>query len=248
MKQKFLLGFFQSLLTIFLAVVLLGADGDRVRFENLGHRMMCACGCNQILLDCNHVGCTYSDRMRQQLMVGVQNSGNDDTILQAFVKEYGTTVLAAPGTHGFDRVAWIMPFAVFIAGHPDRSNADSQLAGAPPSLCRRSAFCRIGSIPPTGAQGDRAVIVAVCILFAAGLLAYVFAPGVAFERSTDKSRLTFLEERKQVVYENLRDLNFDYNAGKYPPEDYDSLRSSLEAEAAEILAEIAALGETAEAV
>lgn len=90
--------------------------------------------------------------------------------------------------------------------------------------------------------------VAVCIVFAAGLLAYVFAPGVVFERATDKSRLAFLEERKQVVYENLRDLNFDYNAGKYPAEDYESLRASLESEAAEILAEIAALGETAEAV
>ena len=92
------------------------------------------------------------------------------------------------------------------------------------------------------------MIAAACILFAAGLLAYVFAPGVVFERSTDKSRLTHLEERKQVVYENLRDLNFDYKAGKYPAEDYESLRTSLEAEAAEILAEIAALQETAAAV
>ena len=92
------------------------------------------------------------------------------------------------------------------------------------------------------------MIAAASILFAAGLLAYVFAPGVVFERSTDKSRLTHLEERKQVVYENLRDLNFDYKAGKYPAEDYESLRTSLEAEAAEILAEIAALQETATAV
>jgi hypothetical protein len=91
------------------------------------------------------------------------------------------------------------------------------------------------------------VIATVCILFAAGLLAYVFAPGVVFERSVDKPRLTYLEERKQVVYENLRDLNFDYKAGKYPAEDYESLRNSLEAEAAEILAEIAALQETAPA-
>jgi hypothetical protein len=92
------------------------------------------------------------------------------------------------------------------------------------------------------------VIAAASILFAAGLLAYVFAPGVVFERSTDKSRLTHLEERKQVVYENLRDLNFEYKAGKYPAEDYESLRTSLEVEAAEILAEIAALQETPAAV
>jgi len=85
------------------------------------------------------------------------------------------------------------------------------------------------------------VILALCLIFAAGLLVYVFAPGVVFERVTDKSRLAFLEERKQVVYENLRDLNFDYKAGKYPQEDYEPLRASLEAEAAEILAEIDAL-------
>ena len=91
------------------------------------------------------------------------------------------------------------------------------------------------------------MIATVCILFAAGLLTFVFAPGMVFERSVDKSRLTYLEERKQVVYENLRDLNFDYKAGKYPAEDYESLRNSLEAEAAEILAEIAALPETAPA-
>jgi hypothetical protein len=85
------------------------------------------------------------------------------------------------------------------------------------------------------------VIAAACVLFAAGLLLYVFAPGVVFERATDKPRLAYLEERKQVVYENLRDLNFDKKAGKYPAQDYELLRSALESEAAEILAEIAAL-------
>lgn len=87
-----------------------------------------------------------------------------------------------------------------------------------------------------------------CFLFAAALLTYVFAPGVAFEHPSDKPRLAYLEERKQVIYENLRDLNFDFKAGKYPAEDYESLRDSLEAEAAEILAEINALQESAHAV
>jgi len=105
-----------SLATVLLSIALLGADGDRARFADLGHRLMCVCGCNQILLECNHVGCTYSDRMRQQLASLTQQDNRDDNILQAFVKEYGTTVLAAPTMHGFDRVAWIMPFAVFLAG------------------------------------------------------------------------------------------------------------------------------------
>lgn len=102
------------IVTVF-AVALLGASGDIARFDELGHhRIICVCGCNQMLLECNHVGCTYSDKMRQELSAAVQNEPNDDTILQSFVREYGTTVLAAPSTRGFDRVAWIMPFAVFF--------------------------------------------------------------------------------------------------------------------------------------
>jgi len=102
--------------TVLLSLLLLGAGGDRARFNDLGHRMMCVCGCNQILLECNHVGCTYSDRMREQLAAATQRESNDENILQTFVKEYGTTVLAAPTMRGFDKVAWIMPFAVFLAG------------------------------------------------------------------------------------------------------------------------------------
>ena len=91
------------------------------------------------------------------------------------------------------------------------------------------------------------MIIAICVLFAAALLVYVFAPGVTYERATDKPRLVHLEERKQVIYENLRDLKFDFKAGKYPSEDYQSLRNSMEAEAAEVLSEIGALQETAQA-
>lgn len=105
-----------SLLTIVCAVALLGASGDKARFTDLGHRMMCVCGCNQILLECNHVGCTYSDRMRDELAASVERDNSDDGVVQSFVKQYGTTVLAAPTGHGFDRLAWIMPFAVLFGG------------------------------------------------------------------------------------------------------------------------------------
>ena len=76
--------------------------------------MMCACGCSQILLECNHVGCTYSDRMRNELGAAIQRGDNDDLIISTFAANYGPAILAAPIRGGFDRVAWIMPFAVFI--------------------------------------------------------------------------------------------------------------------------------------
>jgi hypothetical protein len=56
-----------------------------------------------------------------------------------------------------------------------------------------------------------------------------------------KTRAGYLRERKDAVYENLRDLNFDYKGGKVPDVDYASLKSSLRDEAATLLAEIARL-------
>jgi cytochrome c-type biogenesis protein CcmH/NrfF len=94
----------------------LGAGDDSARFKDLGHRMMCACGCGQILLECNHVGCTYSDKMRDQLQAALDKGNNDDLILQGFVQDYGPTVIAAPTATGFNRVAWIMPFAALAFG------------------------------------------------------------------------------------------------------------------------------------
>jgi len=94
----------------------LGAGDENARFNDLGHRMMCVCGCNQILLECNHVGCNYSDHMREELIAAINHGDNDDLVLQAFIQKYGTTVLAAPTSRGFNRVAWTMPYAVLVLG------------------------------------------------------------------------------------------------------------------------------------
>jgi len=104
-----------QLLMVGLTAVLLMGAGDDARFNKLGHNLMCACGCRQILLECNHVGCSYSDRMRDELSTALTRGDSDDLVLQAFVQKYGPTVLAAPPATGFNLVAWIMPFAVLFA-------------------------------------------------------------------------------------------------------------------------------------
>jgi cytochrome c-type biogenesis protein CcmH/NrfF len=102
---------------LFLSLLLLlGASGDEGRFNDLGHKLMCACGCNQVLLECNHVGCTYSDRMRDELAAGISRGDSDDLTLQSFVQKYGPTVLIAPTTTGFNRVAWIVPYLMLGLG------------------------------------------------------------------------------------------------------------------------------------
>jgi cytochrome c-type biogenesis protein CcmH len=97
-------------------LILIGAGDNSARVEKLGHQMMCMCGCNQILLECNHVGCTYSERMRGELVAAVDAGSSDDAVLQTFIEKYGTTVLASPTHSGFDRVAWIMPYLALIVG------------------------------------------------------------------------------------------------------------------------------------
>ena len=82
---------------------------------------------------------------------------------------------------------------------------------------------------------------ACCALVLLASLFYVFyLPGKLYLGPV-KTRAAYLRERKDVVYENLRDLNFEYKAGKVPDADYASLKSSLQDEAAALLAEIARL-------
>ncbi len=85
------------------------------------------------------------------------------------------------------------------------------------------------------------MIIAACILMTAGLFFYIFSLPQQVESGEEKTRLVFLRERKETVYENLRDLNFEYKAGKYPEADYLAMRAALEDEAASLLAEIEAL-------
>lgn len=79
----------------------------------------------------------------------------------------------------------------------------------------------------------------ICLAFTGAIVYYVFSVPAALAAGPEATRLSFLHERKDAVYENLRDLNFEYKAGKVPDQDYQGLKNSLEVEAAGILAEIA---------
>jgi len=79
------------------------------------------------------------------------------------------------------------------------------------------------------------------LLLTAAAFFYIFALPDRLYLGPEKTRATYLRERKDAVYENLRDLNFEYSAGKVPDADYQSLKSSLQDEAAALLAEIARL-------
>jgi hypothetical protein len=79
--------------------------------------------------------------------------------------------------------------------------------------------------------------IAIVVLTLA-LFAYIFWPERNPLVQASKTRLDYLRERKEAIYENLRDLNFEYLAGKYPEQDYAEQRASLEDEAARVISEM----------
>jgi cytochrome c-type biogenesis protein CcmH/NrfF len=106
----------QFTLVTTIAFFMLGAGTPSTRFDKLGHKFMCTCGCAQVLLECNHVGCPDSPALIAALHTQVDSGASDSSIFQAFAATYGPTVLAAPLRGGFDNVAWIVPFAILILG------------------------------------------------------------------------------------------------------------------------------------
>lgn len=100
-------------LFVFTVGSLMAADKTG-RFDRLGGKIMCTCGCGQMLLQCNHVGCPNSAKMISQLhqQVDATAATNDDeAVLNFFRKEWGVTTVVEPNRHGFELIAWILPFA-----------------------------------------------------------------------------------------------------------------------------------------
>jgi hypothetical protein len=85
----------------------------------------------------------------------------------------------------------------------------------------------------------------ICVLITLCVLFYVFYLPGKLQLGPPKTRVAYLRERKEAVYENLRDLSFEFKAGKFPDFDYQVMKTSLEEEAAAILAEMARLEEVA---
>ncbi len=82
-------------------------------------------------------------------------------------------------------------------------------------------------------------IVVACVLLAAAVILFIF--NIRLEPSDSmahRTKLDQLMERRNTIYDNLRDLRFEYRAGKFSEADYEETKQSLEVEAARVLAEM----------
>lgn len=117
------------------------------RGKDVGKRMMCTCGgCEDSVTGCTHTGgafsgpCATAKAMQKEIDQHIEKGDSDQQTLDAFVGEYGPTVLLEPPKHGFNLLAWAMPvllplFALFIVWEVVRRwkrKAALAPAGGPP--------------------------------------------------------------------------------------------------------------------
>jgi cytochrome c-type biogenesis protein CcmH/NrfF len=101
-------------LAIYASVIfLMGADDD-ARYKDVGNKIMCSCSCNQVLLQCNHVGCPNSAGMIKELKVQLKASSSDADVLNWFRRTYGYTMVMEPKSEGFEGIIWIVPRVVWV--------------------------------------------------------------------------------------------------------------------------------------
>lgn len=94
-----------------------GRGEDLTENEQVYARLMCNCGCNQVLGECNHVGCPNSVPMRAEVDRYLAEGYTPDQVVATFVDKYGPTIRSAPPGEGWFNVsAWVTPFLALGAG------------------------------------------------------------------------------------------------------------------------------------
>jgi hypothetical protein len=78
-----------------------------------------------------------------------------------------------------------------------------------------------------------------CFALAAAVFLFVFyIHPDASDLAPHRTKLDQLFERRDTIYDNLRDLKFEHRTGKYSEGDYEAMKTALENEAALVLTEI----------
>jgi cytochrome c-type biogenesis protein CcmH len=103
------------LLALALLVVPAVAAAEATQQE-VEESLTCQCGCGLTVHSCNHIQCPSGEPMKLEIAQRLGRGESKEQILDAFRQRYGEKVLSSPTFHGFNWLAWIMPFAAVLAG------------------------------------------------------------------------------------------------------------------------------------
>ena len=111
-EMALLLGFFAA------GSASLAQDSTSIEaaFRRVSNRLLCQCGCNYMVLSCNHLECPSATYIRRVIHTSLEAGKSEDAIVAGFVEEYGVRVLPEPPKKGFAWMAWIMPFLGLALG------------------------------------------------------------------------------------------------------------------------------------
>ena len=82
--------------------------------QDIEEALTCQCGCGLTVHSCNHLQCPSGEPMKDEIRRRLGLGESRETILAAFATKYGEKVLSSPTWQGFNRLAWITPFAALI--------------------------------------------------------------------------------------------------------------------------------------
>ncbi|MFP6626034.1 MAG: cytochrome c-type biogenesis protein CcmH [Deltaproteobacteria bacterium] len=109
------------LLAPFLLAAILGpaaagvcADGKDLTPSRIEQRLSCQCGCGLTVANCDHLQCSFAVPAKKRIIDETAAGKSADTIIRAFVTEYGEKVLSSPTHRGFNLLAWYTPYTALL--------------------------------------------------------------------------------------------------------------------------------------
>jgi cytochrome c-type biogenesis protein CcmH len=157
-----------------------------------------------------------AQQMRAIVREQVAAGKTPEEIKDYFVSKYGEWVLLAPTTKGFSLLVWVFPFIALLGG---------LILG----FFVLRGWTRKKTSAPT-AKADPELL--------ARVRAEAAVDSEARPDLEDSSRHSQLLQERARFYADLRELDFDFQAGKLSETDYTSLRGDIEAKAAAVLEQL----------
>jgi len=97
-----------------LASVALAGNADSSRLKSLSRKMMCDCGCREVLDECSHKQCTRKPALQQEIAASLAGGKSDDDILKLVAAAHGSDILLTPTFNGFNTLLWIVPVMIGV--------------------------------------------------------------------------------------------------------------------------------------
>jgi cytochrome c-type biogenesis protein CcmH/NrfF len=110
-----------------------GAHAALTTAQSVEESLTCQCGCGLTIANCNEPKCEFAIPARRKIEAMVARGMTRVQIIAYFRKKYGEKILAEPTTHGFNLLAWTMPFLAVLCGAGVVMIMMGRWRGEPPS-------------------------------------------------------------------------------------------------------------------